>query len=157
MSQYFPSKIDWWFYLIIGGLVAAFAFSAYTALVLEPEKGVAALPGLAIAALFGVGLPVWLIASTGYTLEPTVLRIKSGPFSWNVPVVDIRSITPTRNPLSSPALSLDRLKIEHARGWVMISPADKEGFLRALDTARGKLDSGAGSEPADNVSDVATQ
>jgi hypothetical protein len=39
----------------------------------------------------------------------------------------------TRNPLSSPALSLDRLKITYGNGKrIMISPADKIGFLKAI-------------------------
>jgi Bacterial PH domain/Sodium:solute symporter family len=42
----------------------------------------------------------------------------------------------TRNPLSSPALSLDRLcihyKVGGKRRMVMISPADKESFLRVI-------------------------
>jgi hypothetical protein len=41
----------------------------------------------------------------------------------------------TRNPPSSPALSLDRLRVQFGRGWgkaVMISPADRNGFLDDL-------------------------
>jgi hypothetical protein len=134
MSRYFPSKVDWWYYLVIGGLVAAIGFSAYAVLVIEPQEASRVLPGLGLTALLGLGLPLWLLFSTGYTLEPTVLRVRSGPFSWKVPLADIRSVRPTRNPLSGPALSLDRLKIEHAGGWLMISPADKEGFLRELES-----------------------
>ncbi|MFQ5610075.1 MAG: PH domain-containing protein [Woeseiaceae bacterium] len=41
---------------------------------------------------------------------------------------------PTRNPLSSPALSLDRLKITYGpkNRKVLVSPADKESFVQAL-------------------------
>ncbi|MDY6982470.1 MAG: PH domain-containing protein [Pseudomonadota bacterium] len=101
------------------------------------------LPALAIPALLALGLPLWLLFSTGYTLDATELRVKSGPFSWKVPLAGIHSVKPTRNPLSSPALSLDRLKIEHARGWLMISPADKEGFLRELEALRAQLNGAA--------------
>jgi hypothetical protein len=46
-------------------------------------------------------------------------------------------VVPTRNPLSSPALSLDRLRIEYGQGRaIMISPADKGPFLRALEERR---------------------
>jgi hypothetical protein len=83
---------------------------------------------------------VWLLKTTCYTLEPTRLLVRSGPFSWNVPLAGIHSITPTRNPLSSPALSLDRLCIEYGKhGSLMISPADKQGFLRELETLRAQL------------------
>ena len=45
----------------------------------------------------------------------------------------LQGISPTRNPISNPALSLDRLRLE--RGMTLdtcISPADKAGFLRAV-------------------------
>lgn len=43
-------------------------------------------------------------------------------------------ITPSRNPLSSPALSIDRLKIQFGkRKFVLVSPEDKAGFIRAVD------------------------
>jgi hypothetical protein len=45
----------------------------------------------------------------------------------------IRKIKETNNPLSSPALSLDRLWIDYGKGAaVMISPKDKEGFIRHI-------------------------
>jgi hypothetical protein len=45
-----------------------------------------------------------------------------------------------RGALSSPALSLDRLRVEYGRSqWLMISPADKERFLRELNARRAAL------------------
>jgi hypothetical protein len=49
---------------------------------------------------------------------------------------EIESIVPTHDPRSSPALSLDRLRINYRRRGklraILISPADKEGFLRVM-------------------------
>ena len=57
-------------------------------------------------------------------------------FRWKININDITQIEPTHNPLSSPALSLDRLKIYYRKdgrvATVMISPKDKEGFLNIL-------------------------
>jgi len=65
------------------------------------------------------------------------LLVRSGPFRWRVPIADIVRITPTTNALSSPALSLDRLRIEYGRGSaIMISPRDKDQFLRDLEEFR---------------------
>ena len=51
----------------------------------------------------------------------------------NVPLKEIKSVLPTWNPLSSPALSLDRLAIKRAHGWdVRISPKERNEFLREL-------------------------
>src|SRR5262245_35168301 len=87
--------------------------------------------------LLGVGLPLWILTTTSYTLEGETLLVRSGPFTRRVPIADITAIVPTRNPLSSPALPLDRLRIE-VRGArpVMISPADRAGFLADLDDRR---------------------
>jgi len=104
----FPSKVDTWLVVV-----------------------------LAAAILIGAALPAWLLMATHYTLEDTELRVRSGPFRWSVPIREITAITPTRNPLSSPALSLDRLRIDYGRGRsLMISPADKDGFLRELERRR---------------------
>jgi hypothetical protein len=55
-------------------------------------------------------------------------------------VDEIESIRPTHNPLSSPALSLDRLNIElHTGRNILISPKDKSGFLQALMTLDPRL------------------
>ncbi len=87
-----------------------------------------------ISAIVGISIPLWFLLSTTYTLAPGRLIIRSGPFKWIHNPADIKHVTPTRNPLSSPVLSLDRLRIEfNDNRSVMISPADKEGFLRELE------------------------
>lgn len=93
-------------------------------------------PGVIL--VFAAAFIWWLMRSTYYVVGDTDLVIRSGPFHWTVPWEGIESITPTHNPLSSPALSLDRLWISYRRGGkkraVMISPLDKEGFLKAVAT-----------------------
>jgi hypothetical protein len=92
----------------------------------------------AVALLVGVGLPLWILGTTDYTIDGDELRIRSGPFRTRVRISGIAAITPTRNPLSSPALSLTRLRIDHdGSRSVMISPADCAGFLAAIEARRG--------------------
>ena len=79
-----------------------------------------------------------MLIGTHYTVDGNTLRIACGPFRWQVPVDAIESVEPTRNPLSSPALSLDRLRIQYGKRKIMVSPADKAGFLKAI-----------GQDPAD--------
>ncbi|WP_157981358.1 PH domain-containing protein [Aliidiomarina sanyensis] len=89
------------------------------------------------AAIFGAGLPLWLLASTNYTLSDSKLFVKCGPFKRDIPIAQITSIKATSSPLSSAALSTDRLQIDYGRGQsIMISPKDKEEFLRDLETRR---------------------
>lgn len=133
MSTVYSSKIDAW---LLIALVAAMVMSLYaSATVLS--AGPAAWWMLLLTAAVGIGLPLWLLLDTRYVLEPGQLTIRSGPFKWQVPVSDITSMTPTRNPLSSPALSLDRLRIDYGSGKsIMISPRDKEEFMKQVESLR---------------------
>jgi hypothetical protein len=49
-----------------------------------------------------------------------------------VPIDSIEKVEATRSPLSSPALSLDRLRINYGKRRIMVSPSDRAGFLRAI-------------------------
>lgn len=121
----FRSKIDAWLaaVLVLGVLVTLTAAGH----LLVAGGGLTAAFSLV---LLGAVLPLWVLSGTHYAVNDTGLRIASGPFRWRIPLSEIESITPTRNPLSSPALSLDRLRIEYGGGrWIMVSPRDKERFL----------------------------
>jgi hypothetical protein len=76
-----------------------------------------------------VALLAW---PTRYELHEQELVIRSGVIRYRIPYSEIRAVTPSRNPLSAPAWSLDRLRIDRKRGYALISPRDKEGFLRVL-------------------------
>jgi hypothetical protein len=75
-----------------------------------------------------------VLRSTYYLIDAGTLVIRSSMFTWRVPIAEIRSITPTRSALSSPALSLDRLRIEYGRKAIMVSPEDPKRFIEALRT-----------------------
>lgn len=134
MEQIYTSKIDTWLAVVLIGAMVLCLFAFLASLRSGHMASViVTLPALVI----GAGLPLWLMTSTSYTLSNTTLFIKSGPFKWTVPVKDITSVTPTSNPLSSPALSLDRLRIEYGRSQaVMISPKLKSQFIEDLEERR---------------------
>jgi hypothetical protein len=126
----FRSKVDGW-------LAGVLLISALASLMAVAIVGVVESPLLALAIspllLLSVGLPLWVLRATEYRVDASDLHVRSGPFSWHVPLSEIRAVTPTRNPLSSPALSLDRLRIDYGRaGSIMVSPADKESFVAEL-------------------------
>ncbi len=60
------------------------------------------------------------------------MRVRFGVIKQTIKYGDIVHVVPTRNPLSSPALSLDRLEIKFGDTWVLVSPKDKEEFMRDL-------------------------
>jgi hypothetical protein len=127
----FRSKVDWWLAaVLLFAAFASFVAVAFVAVVESPLLALAISPLL----LLSVGLPVWLLCATEYRIGSSELHVRCGPFAWRVPLRDIRSVTPTHNPLSSPALSLDRLRIDYGqkKSSIMISPTDKEAFVKEL-------------------------
>jgi hypothetical protein len=127
----FRSKVDTWIVIL---MVVAIAFQviAVGAAALQADDP-AMTTGLILLVVGVSGLLVWLLVGTHYTVDRDQIRIVSGPFRWKVPIDQITDVKTTRNPLSSPALSLDRILIRYGkRGRVMVSPADREGFLKAI-------------------------
>ncbi len=130
-KRVFRSKIDRWLWLVMVATVLGMAAGMF-AVVFSGEE-----PVVIIAVIFMLIVATALFASimlgTSYTIERKILHIRCGPFRWNVPLEEITAVEATRNPLSSPALSLDRLKIRYGkRRCVMVSPADRAGFLKAI-------------------------
>jgi hypothetical protein len=126
----FKSKIDrWLLFLLIAVMV--FEIIVMSAAATQADSPLEATI-LILAALLIVGLIGSMLIGTHYTVDGNTLRIACGPFRWKVPVDAIESVEPTRNPLSSPALSLDRLRIQYGKRRILVSPADKAGFLRAI-------------------------
>ena len=118
-TRVFTAKIDAWLLILIACSTAVCLYAAWLALS-EAGQGRWAM---ALVLLLSAAIPVWIVLSTSYTLSGTQLRVRCGPFRWTIPLAEIRDVRPTRNPLSSPAPSLDRLRIDYGeRRSVMISP-----------------------------------
>ena len=125
--QTFSSKIDLWLLLVLLLAIAVCTIAAFGSL--RTGNWLSAIVVLVV----GAGLPVWLLLSTHYTITDETLVVRSGPFSWRVELTAISSIQPTSNPVSSPALSLDRLAIHYGNGKrLLVSPQDQEGFRAAI-------------------------
>lgn len=119
----FASKIDWWLaVLLIAPVVLIGAFLL---------AGVSE-PWVLVLTLAPQALVMWILARTFYVVTEDALLVRSGPFRWTIPLASIRSLAATRNPLSSPALSLDRIAVEHTGGRLMVSPRSKAAFVRAV-------------------------
>ncbi|MCE6991967.1 PH domain-containing protein [Dyadobacter sp. CY323] len=94
-------------------------------------KGVWAGTGIIILLCIFIG---HMFLTTYYQIEGSTLRIKSGfLFNMTLPIETIRKISETQNPISSPALSLDRIELIYNRfDSVIISPNNKMSFIKAL-------------------------
>ncbi len=127
----FKSKVDAWLVIVLAVstvvLIAGLAATLYS----RPDP-LAVVVMLAATLLFLL-LVGSILLRTYYRVDAGMLTIVSGPLRRSVAIDQITSVERTRNPLSSPALSLDRLRIRYGDNKsVMISPADRDRFLKAL-------------------------
>jgi PP-loop superfamily ATP-utilizing enzyme len=119
----FKSKIDWWF-----GLILVYPIFMSIKNILEDEW--IGLIGLAVV----VGLILVFSKTTRYIIKENQLIIKS---TWIVnEKIDISKITKiekSNSVLSSPALSLDRIRIRYNKfDEVLISPKEKKEFINEV-------------------------
>ena len=130
-AKRFNSKIDRWIFVLLIVVIIVQIVAVGSAALQAGDPLVTT--GMIFLMIGVAGLMVWLLLGTHYTVDRGVIRIVSGPFRWKVPVDKITSVTATKSPLSSPALSLDRICIRYGkRRRIMISPADRAGFLTAI-------------------------
>jgi hypothetical protein len=131
----FPSGRDAWLVAVLWISAAVLVFAA---LVMAQVPGSGMLRGLVVAVCLASGaLVLWVIYGTGYTVGTRAVDVRSGPFRWAIPLEAIVSVAPSNDMLASPAASLDRLRVDYrtrdGRSRAMLlSPADKDGFLAAL-------------------------
>lgn len=98
--------------------------------------------------IFGILLTVltslfimWIWFGTYYEINGNQLKIVGGPFRWKIDIKTIKSIRKTRNPLSSPALSLNRLEILYGKwGTILISPKHEDEFCNELIKINSTID-----------------
>lgn len=128
--RWFASKVDPWLAVLLA-LPAVIAAAALGWTVYRGEEAWLALAALAVVLLFLFGL----VLPIRYGIGQGELVIRHGLVRQRCKLAEILSVTPSRSPLSSPALSLDRLEIRKGERWtdrILISPAEREEFLRLL-------------------------
>jgi hypothetical protein len=125
----FKSKVDAWLGTTL--VIAIFA-QLGAAAGLVASRSLAALVGAPVL-LIGAVFLLWILGTTYYIVSEAEVLIRCGPFKIRIPIDQITKIERTRNPLSSPALSLDRIAISYgSSGYCMVSPKDSDGFLSEL-------------------------
>lgn len=127
----YKSKVDWWIGLIHVIAMGASIIAALGALSTSPWLAM-------VVAGTGIILPLIALLGTRYTINDGLLIVQTGPIKWRIPAKDITGVTPTSDPIASPALSLDRLRIDYGRNKsILISPREKADFLRKIAALRG--------------------
>lgn len=131
----YRSKKDTWLVALFGGIILlVFALGILYLFLPGIPRGTAWLVlfiGVVVGAVF-----LALMTTTYYEITPAALVVHSIGLHREIPLGAIQQVFPTHNPLSAPALSLDRLQVDYSRGsWarsVLISPEDKLSFMQDL-------------------------
>ncbi len=113
MKQVYPAKRDGWIVILLWVGVAVILFAAGNLWRVPAPFAFRLL--ISVLLILVAAFILWTLYGTRYTLTERTLIIRSGPLRW---VIDMEAITegfPTRNPLSSPACSLDRLHIRYGK------------------------------------------
>jgi hypothetical protein len=115
----YRSKIDWWLMLIVYGV---FVYPIVDGIRMKHYELSLIFAGI-------VGLISFLFYTTRYKIEGENVVI----WRTKIHIHSIRKVYKTRNPLSSPALSLDRIAIVYNKfDEVLISPVERDDFIQEL-------------------------
>jgi len=143
MNIRYQSKKDAW---LIGILAVAFLITLISLVLTLITPGALQQGGwvsvVVVVVLWAfIGSLIWPLY---YEITPSELVVRSGFLHWEIPLSSIQQVHPSHNMLASPALSLDRLRIEYSQNgktrYMLISPKDKLGFLRDLAQNSGELE-----------------
>ncbi|HYA13505.1 MAG TPA: PH domain-containing protein [Syntrophales bacterium] len=132
MKRVYESKRDGWIVILLWAAVMAMLIAVWDLWGARVPLAFRLL--ISVLMLLSTAFVLWVLYGTRYILTDKTLTVQSGPFRWVIDLETISEISPTRNPVSSPACSLDRLHIRYRPNpsGLMISPQDKAGFLRDL-------------------------
>jgi len=139
MTEIYRSKRDAWILILMWAGMLLGIFGAVVQFQGDsPLLQRALVLGLSVLV---VAFVLSMLYSISYTIGDEELLIRCGPFKQRVPLASIDRVRPSRNPLSSPAASLDRLLIQwnDERKRVLISPVDKMEFMNTLDSCCAHL------------------
>lgn len=124
MDRVFKSKVGWWYHfaiiLIIGGCVAAVL-----------NTNVPAMIGMFIVAM--IALHVLLNTWYRITADGDLIAHCSFFPEKKIAIADIEAVESSVMPVSSYALSLDRVIIwTKGNPWMLVSPQNKQDFVNQL-------------------------
>ena len=121
--------MDLWLAVVVA-LAAAAPIAAGVWLAIQGETR-----GVIFLLCWGVVITLLITALSvplRYTCRADHFHIQSGWLDWRVPYASVRRVALSANPLSAPAWSLRRVKLETADGLILVSPSDRESFIEEL-------------------------
>lgn len=124
----YPSRIDGWLAVI---LIAGLAMAMTQGILLYHISPIPAMVSITVV-LAIAGIIAACLLPCRYYLCDDHLLIRSGLLRHRIPYNNITAIALSSSPLSAPALSLKRIRIDHSQGFILISPIHREEFLAIL-------------------------
>ena len=127
----FKGKVSWWFYGIMIGCAALLIPMTIVSGFVNPS--IVALV-VCLVSLLGIeGFCISIAVHNFVELQEEALLIVFGFIQKRIPYNDIVGISPTNDPSSSLAASLDRIEIRcRNQSSTMIAVIHKEGFLNQM-------------------------
>lgn len=124
-----PSKIDIWIaLLLVAGPLILVNLGIYLHKTGEEQNSL-----ICISAGMLIGVVTWILAfPCQYTLEDKSLLAQSGILKWRIPYAEIQTVELSNSILSGPALSLQRIEVRYDQGRILISPNERDLFLKEL-------------------------
>ena len=128
----FNSKVDTWLAAIFIGTILVTLFILYWHFKTNDSTLLHSIAISSIPVILTLGILLPTFFNTYYKINDQYLFIRSGFFSWTIPLSDIESMHPNKSLISSPALSTDRLKIVYGNKSILISPKDPLRFQKEI-------------------------
>jgi hypothetical protein len=133
----YNSRIDTWLIMLTVLLLSSLLFRGLMSLRFSVTYAAMVLGVFALIVL----ILLLFCYPCRYTLKGDHLLIQSGALRFRVEYAEITRIEPSRSWWSGPALSFQRVRIDHNRRFVLVSPMQRERFIADLqervDAARG--------------------
>lgn len=131
--QKFHSKIDWW---VLAFLICMTGLLVQLLLTMQAKGTMEAYPVHTAVYLLTIVVIWWPVWNTRYRVSEDCLTIRCLFLSWRIPLAQIQKVSPSNNSVASPALSLNRLKIDYQQDgvnkFVLVSPRHQDKFCAAL-------------------------
>ncbi|MEM6886490.1 MAG: PH domain-containing protein [Verrucomicrobiota bacterium] len=145
-TEQYPGKVDVWLVAVVVVILLAVLISA--GIVSWKTGDYRGLIFVLVCEVVTTSLILLISCPLRYQLDSEKIVVQSGVMRTEVPVDKITGIEKNRNPLSAPAWSLDRLKIHYDNdsypAYIVVSPRDRERFLKQLDAYRNSSSAESG-------------
>ena len=126
----YPSGVDLWIVVML--MLAPTTSLVIGVYLLQQGQGGGALT-LFLCAAATASLTAAVTIPCRYTLHDDALTVRCGLLCYQIPLVEVTSVTKSATILSGPALSMKRVLIKTSKRTHILSPKQRESFIQNLE------------------------